>query len=256
MLPAERLERIYTFINDKGFVTINELLDMFDVSKPTVMRDLAKLEKENRIVRSHGGAMSLEAGTKFEPTHSMKEGKAVEKKKKIAEMAVTLIKPGETILLDSGSTTLMLAHQLLTMKNITVITNDVKIAMCLCDNEDLDLVVLGGQRRKGVFSLIGSMAESLLKDLCVDKAFMGADAIDIERGITNANLDEVNLKKLMIANCKESILLVDSTKFNNRAFAKIGDIDIVDHIITDIGLNDQKVLSELKEKNVKVHFAD
>jgi DeoR/GlpR family transcriptional regulator of sugar metabolism len=255
MLPEERQKRLLNFINERGFVTINNLVEMIDVSKPTIMRDLSKLEKQNMIIRTHGGATSVHAGTKYEPTHSMKEGQAVNKKKKIAMVAKSFIKPGETILLDSGSTTLMLAQQILSMRNLTVITNDLKIAICLSENEEIDLVVLGGQKRKGVFSLIGSIPESLLMNLCVDKAFLGVDAIDLERGISNSNLDEVNLKRLMLANSKEKILLVDSSKFNHIAFAKIGDIDLVDHIITDDELEDGKTISGIKDKRVKIHFA-
>jgi DeoR/GlpR family transcriptional regulator of sugar metabolism len=255
MLPAERLERILSYINENAFVTVNELLEKFEVSKPTIMRDLAKLETQQMIYRSHGGASSVQVGTKFEPTHSVKENKEVDKKTKIALMAKQLVNPNETILLDSGSTTLMLAKQLLTMKNLTVITNDLKIAMCLSENEDIDLVVLGGQKRKGVFSLIGSIPENLIVNLCVDKAFLGVDAIDLNKGMTNANLDEMNLKKLMIGISHKTILLVDSTKFNHTAFAKIGDIELVDHIITDDQLTDEKIISELKERKIKLHIA-
>jgi DeoR/GlpR family transcriptional regulator of sugar metabolism len=255
MLPAERLERILSYINDNGFVTVNELLEIFDVSKPTIMRDLAKLERQEMINRSHGGATSVQVGTKFEPTHLMKEKQEVDKKKKIALMAKQFISPNETILLDSGSTTLMLAEQLLSMKNLTVITNDLKIAMCLSENEDIELVVLGGQKRKGVYSLIGSIPENLIVNLCVDKAFLGVDAIDLKKGMTNANLDEMNLKKLMIGISQKTILLVDSTKFNHAAFAKIGDIELIDHIITDDQLTDEEIISELKERKVKLHIA-
>jgi DeoR/GlpR family transcriptional regulator of sugar metabolism len=255
MLPAERLERILSYINENGFVTVNELLERFEVSKPTIMRDLTKLEVQQMIYRSHGGASSIQVGTKFEPTHSVKENQEVDKKKKIALLAKQFINPNETILLDSGSTTLMLAQQLLSMKNLTVITNDLKIAMCLSENEDIDLVVLGGQKRKGVFSLIGSIPENLIVDLCVDKAFLGVDAIDLNKGLTNSNLDEMNLKKLMIGIAKKTILLVDSTKFNHTAFAKIGDIELVDYIITDDQLKDEIIISELKKRKIKLHIA-
>jgi len=254
MLPAERLEKIITYVNEKGFVTVNELLKMFNVSKPTIMRDLAKLENDQRILRTHGGASSIKAGTRFEPTHVMKENQEIEKKRQIAKVAKNFINPYETILLDSGSTTLMLAEQLTTMKNITVITNDLKVAMCLGGNEDIELVVLGGQKRKGVFSLIGSIPENLIVDLCIDKAFIGADAVSIDKGIMNSNLDEMNLKKLMIEQSNTKYLLVDSTKFNHSAFAKVGDIELMNHIITDEGLA-EKTISELEEKHIKVHIA-
>lgn len=255
MLPAERHEKTLSLINEKEFVTVNEIIELLGVSKPTVMRDLAKLEKQKLIFRTHGGATSVKLGTKFEPTHSMKENQSIQEKQKIAKLASQFINPGETILLDSGSTTLALAQQLLTAKDITVITNDLKVAMCLTENESIELIVLGGQKRKGVFSLIGSIPENLIINLSVDKAFLGADAIDFDKGITNSNLDEVNLKKLMINISKRVILLVDSSKFDHIAFAKVGDIDLIDDLITDNNREKENFIDGLKELNISVHIA-
>ncbi len=255
MLQAERLEQITRYVNEKGFVSISELLKLFHVSKPTIMRDLLKLEEKYLIVRTYGGASSVRKGTTFEPRHSVKEGNAIDKKTKIALLAKKLIHPGETIVLDTGSTTLMLAKQLLHVKNITVITNDIKIAMTLSENEDIELVVLGGQKRKGVYSLVGPFTENVLQNLNVDKVFLGADAVDIDKGITNSNIDEINIKRMMIMNAKEKILLADSSKFNTIAFSKIASIDVLDTIVTDNGVNEKDILKALSEKKVKLHIA-
>lgn len=255
MLPAERLERILIRINENAYVTINELMLWFNVSKPTIMRDLTKLENQGLINKTHGGATSLYPKTKFEPTHSMKESHAIDKKHQIAKKAIQFIQPGETILIDSGSTTLLLAQQLVFFNDVTVITNDLKIAMTLSENENIDLVVLGGQKRKGVYSLIGSIPENILVNLYVDKVFIGADAIDFDKGITNSNLDEVNLKKIMLQISNKVILLADSSKFNHTAFARIGDLELVDYIVTDYEITEKSILDKLKEKKVSVHIA-
>lgn len=173
----------------------------------------------------------------------------------IAQLALAFIHPGETILLDSGSTALMLAKQLVKARNITVITNDIKSAMCLSENEAIDLVVLGGQRRRGVYSLVGPFTELLLQNLNVDKVFLGADAVDIQKGITNSNIDELNIKKGMIAIAKEVILLADSSKFNQVAFSHIADLDVLDAIITDRHIDQKGVLKALQEKGIQVHIA-
>lgn len=247
MLPIERLEKIKEYIDEKGTVTISELTEVFKVSKATILRDLKRLDEQNLIIRAHGGATKVSKGTRFEPRHALKEKEAVDKKKHIAKYAKKFIFPGETIMLDSGSTTLMLAFQILQMENITVITNDIKIAMTLTENDNIDLVVLGGQRRKGVYSLIGPFTENIISNLNVDKVFLGADAVDIEKGITNSNIDETNIKKAMIDISKEVILLADSRKFNKTAFTKIADINVLDKIITDDGLEktDRRLLAEL-----------
>ncbi|WP_419879346.1 DeoR/GlpR family DNA-binding transcription regulator [Brevibacillus centrosporus] len=255
ILQAERYEKITQYVNQKGFASIAELTELLDVSKPTVLRDLLKLEEQQLIIRTYGGAASLHKGTNFEPRHSEKERQAAENKEMIAQLALTFIHPGETILLDSGSTALMLAKQLVKSKNITVITNDIKSAMCLCENEAIDLVVLGGQRRRGVYSLVGPFTEMLLQNLNVDKVFLGADAVDIQKGITNSNIDELNIKKGMIAIAKEVILLADSSKFEQVAFSHIANLDVLDAIITDRHIEQKGVLKVLQEKGIHVHIA-
>ena len=224
-------------------------------SNSIFLRDLKKLDEQNLIIRAHGGATKVSKGTRFEPRHVMKEKVAIDKKRRIAKVAKNFIFPGETIMLDSGSTTLMLAHELLQMKNLTVITNDVKIAITVLDNDDIDLVVLGGQRRKGVYSLIGPFAENTLRNLNVDKVFLGADAVDIAKGITNSNIDETNIKKAMIEIAQQVILLADSSKFNKVAFTKITDINALDKIITDDGLS-KKEIKLLEELNVELHVVE
>ncbi|GGE31523.1 galactitol utilization operon repressor [Pullulanibacillus camelliae] len=252
MLPIERLEKILEYVDEKGTVNIQELTEVFNVSKPTVLRDLKELEGQDLIIRVHGGATSKRRkGTNFEPKNAVKEKEAREEKESIAEMALKHIHSGETVILDTGSTTLMLATKMLSVKNVTVITNDIKIAMILSDNDDIDLVVIGGQKRKGVYSLIGPLAENVLKQLNVDKVFLGADAVDFKKGITNSNIEELNIKRAMLSVAQENILLVDSSKFNKTGFAKIADLDILDRILTDDCISEEDV-QMLQERQIMV----
>src|SRR5690606_6426000 len=168
-----------------------------------------RMENEGKLIRTHGGARAIRKTATFEPRHRWKEGQHAEEKKKIAALAKELVEEGDTVLLDSGTTTLMLARELASFKNITVITNDIMIAMTLSANDDIQLVMLGGQRRKGVYSLIGPFAEMLLNQLNVDKAFIGADSVDLNRGITNSNIEEITLKKTILDISQRNILLVD-----------------------------------------------
>jgi DeoR/GlpR family transcriptional regulator of sugar metabolism len=252
MLQAERAEKILQFINEKGFAKTTELIELCQVSKPTIIRDLQLLEQRGAIIRTHGGAKSLKKGTNFEPKQSIKEQFAYESKKQIARMAKQYIFPGETILLDSGTTTLMLAEELKDMENITVITNDIKVAMVLAENDGIELVVLGGQKRKGVYSLIGPITEMMIDQFHVDKVFLSADAIHIDKGITNANIEESSVKKAFINICKERFLLVDSNKFNSISFVKIADIDEVQTIITDEGILRSSDLESWKKLSVEL----
>src|SRR5690606_3920598 len=161
MLKEERTERILQYVTQHGFARIQEIMELCNVSRPTAVRDLIRMENEGKLIRTHGGARAIRKTATFEPRHRWKEGQHAEEKKKIAALAKELVEEGDTVLLDSGTTTLMLARELASFKNITVITNDIMIAMTLSANDDIQLVMLGGQRRKGVYSLIGPFAEML-----------------------------------------------------------------------------------------------
>lgn len=256
MLRDERTERILEYVTQNGFAKIQDIMDICKVSRPTVLRDLIKLEQEGLLIRTHGGAKSIRKSTAFEPRHSWKENQNAQEKKKIAALAKDLVEDGDTILLDSGTTTLMLARELATLKNITVITNDIMIAMTLSGNDDISLVMLGGQRRKGVYSLIGPFAEMILGQLNVDKTFIGADSVDLERGVTNSNIEEINIKKMIIGISKQNILLADSSKFNNVGFVKVADIEQIQTIVTDDGICKMgALLDQLQERNIDVRIA-
>lgn len=255
MLKGERLCKMVEYIDDKNVVTISELCDEFRVSKATINRDLKMLEEKKLITRTHGGAMSLTRGTRFEPIHVIKEKEKTAEKQAIGIYAADFIKQGETILIDSGTTTLLLARQIKDFNNITVITNDLKIAYVLSESDGIDLVVLGGQQKKGVYSLIGPFTENLLKMLNVDKAFLGVDAMNVDRGITNSNIEESNIKKAIIEISKEVIVLGDSSKFGKVAFAKICDIDMVDAIVTDSNISEEELL-KFRNRDVEIHIAN
>ena len=256
MLRDERTERILQYVTQNGFARIQEIMDICNVSRPTVLRDLRQLEQEGLLIRTHGGAKSIRKSTAFEPRQSWKENQRAEEKRKIAALAKELVEDGDTILLDSGTTTLMLARELAAFKNITVITNDIMIAMTLSGNDDIQLVMPAGQRRKGVYSLIGPFAEMILGQLNVDKAFIGADYVDLERGITNSNIEETTIKKTILDISKKTILLVDSSKFNSVGFVKIADLDRVDTVITDEGIRRMKpLLDQMNEMNIDVRIA-
>jgi DeoR family fructose operon transcriptional repressor len=256
MLRDERTERILQYVTRNGFARIQEIMDICKVSRPTVLRDLRQLEQEGLLIRTHGGAKSIRKTTAFEPRQSWKENQRAEDKRKIAALAKELVEDGDTILLDSGTTTLMLARELATFKNITVITNDIMIAMTLSGNDDIQLVMPGGQRRKGVYSLIGPFAEMILGQLNVDKAFIGADYVDLERGITNSNIEETTIKKTILDISKKTILLVDSSKFNSVGFVKIADLERVDTVITDEGIHNMPpLLDQMIERNIDVRIA-
>ena len=160
-------------------------------------------------------------------------------KTRIAKEAAKLIKDGYSIFLDSGTTTLLLAGQLLPFQNLTVVTHNLDIAYHAKLDKSSTLIVTGGMRRDDYGVLIGSITEELVNKLSVDFAFLGADAVNPGSGVYNSNFLEIGTKKSII-NCGENrVLLTDHTKFKQRALTKICDIEEFDIIITDNGIDDE-----------------
>jgi len=213
-----------------------ELSRSFNVSIATIRRDLAQLERRGLLRRTRGGALLPQKGQDpYEVPYELKSSLKLHEKIRIAEAAACLIKPGDTVILDSGSTTFQLAKRIKGM-SITVIALDVILASELARGGNADVVVIGGQVRRGFYSIVGRPAEEMLKTMHVAKTFLSADSVHLETGVTNVTLAEAPIKDLAIKAAREVILVVDSSKFGQIAPFKVCDLESVDHIITDSGL--------------------
>lgn len=256
MLSKRRI-LILNHINEVGNITVKELIMKFNSSKATINRDLAILEKEGKIVRIKGGAISNKFKLTYEPEQMEKEKTQKDSKDKIGIKAIEYIKNGMTIILDSGTTTLALAKKINENKNftdLTIVTNDLKVGMIFTNNKTINLIILGGQLRKNLFSLTGLITMKGFEYINADIFFLGADAVDINKGISNANFDEVEVKLKMMESAKETILLADYTKFNSFKIAKVCSIDDIDKIITDERITREEV-NKLKEKCKEIIIA-
>ncbi|MEX2541712.1 MAG: DeoR/GlpR family DNA-binding transcription regulator [Trueperaceae bacterium] len=239
MLPEQRKRRLLELLTENGGADVAYLARLLDVSPATIRRDLHLLETQGHIKRTHGGAVLPHISTAFEPLHSEKAGRQLEQKRAIARVAARSVSDGEVIVLDSGSTTLALARELKGKRDITVITSDLKIALELCDTPGFGVIILGGSVRPSIYSVIGHAVEESLANLNANSSFIGADAVSLEAGLTNATLEEVPVKRLMRDCGQRAVLLADHTKFGKRSLAKVGDLDDFDEIITDAGLEPQ-----------------
>ncbi len=155
-----------------------------------------------------------------------------EEKGRISDAALELIQEGETIYLDTGTTTFELAARLSAFKHLTILTNDIDIASEIAHHTENDLIVAGGSLKKSSVTLMGMFTEKMLSELYVDKAFLAADAINLETGFMDYNTDEIPLKRTMIKNSKQHIMLCDHSKFQNTAFMSICPISAIDLTIT------------------------
>ncbi|WP_026907841.1 DeoR/GlpR family DNA-binding transcription regulator [Paucisalibacillus globulus] len=247
MQPSERRKWLLKKIQVNGKVEIDQLSEELDVSAMTIRRDLDQLEEEGKVIRVHGGAVGANSLTKETPFLT-KEGRNIEQKRMIAQKALSLIQDGQTILLDSGTTTIELARLLKTKNHLTVITNDIKIAAELVDSK-LKVIVTGGELQNDVGALFGPQAHHFLNQIHVDLFFLGAHAIDLEAGITSPTFEKSLIKQLMIKAAARTWLLADSSKLNQKAFSKVCDLNELKGFITDDGMSEQirLILSERLE---------
>ena len=254
LLVAERRHRILEILRDQGRVMVDDLAGRFATSQVTIRTDLATLEAAGALERTHGGAL-LRRDDDDQPI-TVKQTRHHAEKVRIAQVAAALIRDGETIILDSGTTTAEIAKQLrrLEVQSINVITNALNIAMLLADVPSVRLIMPGGILRPESNSLSGHMAEAALATLQADRLFLGADGLDPERGVMTPHLPEAHLNAQMIAISRQVIVVADSSKLLRRNISLIARVEQLHMLITNAGANPD-VVSELRRRGVEVRLA-
>ncbi|GMA49447.1 DeoR family transcriptional regulator [Alicyclobacillus contaminans] len=252
MLADERRRRILDWLERAQSATVSELAVMFGASESTIRRDLQELDEQGLLKRTHGGAVPLEMAG-FEATIQEKHAQRLAEKVQIAKRALDMIRPGDTVLLDSGSTTLQIARLLPDM-DVTVVTNSLAIAQELSTYQRVQLVVLGGELRTTTGAMVGPFTEMLLAQLHVDRLFLGANGVDFVHGITTPNAVEAATKRAMMRAAREVVLVADHSKLRQRSLVKICDMGDVDTFITDAPLSATD-LERLAHETVCVQFA-
>ncbi|HET7179462.1 MAG TPA: transcriptional repressor AgaR [Chryseosolibacter sp.] len=228
---------ILSQLDKNGQVSVNELSESLGVSSVTIRNDLEQLEKKNMLLRARGGAMKisqLQVGMDY--PLSDKQKKHLLEKKEIGRKAIELIEEGNTIILDSGSTTFEIAKNLGKFEDLTVITNAINVANFLAEQKNINVIVPGGTLRKNSLSLVGILAEKGFKNYFCDKLFLGVDGLDTSYGLSTPNIEEAHLNQIMIEMSKNVIVVADSSKFNRRGFAFIAPVNRMHTLITDKGI--------------------
>lgn len=233
MLAAERRRGIADHVRRHGRAEVAELSGLFGVSRMTVRRDLTVLATSGLLARSWGGALVPEESLSTEMPYALKRRDNDEVKRRIGQHAAALVRDGEVVILDGGSTTFHVATHLRGKRGLTVVTNDLKIGIEVASLPGITLVTTGGILQEGGFSLLGPQAEEFLAGIHANRAFLGADAVDPRRGASTRTLLEVAVKRAMIAAATEAILVADHTKFDRQAFAQFCRIDQLAMVITD-----------------------
>ena len=232
MSSENRRTVILKELEDRGSVGVVDLATRLGVSEMTIRRDLADLEKEGGIRRTHGGAVSTR-GRSYEPPFILRENENQNAKRIIGKVAASLVADGDSIALDIGSTTLEIARNLVGRRNLTVITSSLHIANLLYSQPDIRLILSGGIVRLGEASMIGDLAKYAYQNLYVDRLFLGVGAIDAQSGLTEYNWDDALVKQAMIGSAKEVILVTDASKFDRVAFARVAHLNVIHQVVTD-----------------------
>lgn len=231
---SRRRQEISTLVRERGSVQVTSLAERYGVSMQTIRKDLHFLTKKGIAERSYGGAISADAvNVVAEPPLETKRATNIDEKARIGALAAAMVRPGDSVVLDSGTTTLQIAHHLPDDEDITVLTNDLDILCALARKERIRVVMLGGTLRRRNRAFYGAQTESALSDLHVDKLFLGVDGFDIERGITTHFEPEAMLNRKMAKAARQVIAVTDRSKFGKVCLHRILNVDEIDDLVTD-----------------------
>lgn len=254
IFAEERKVKILEILQMDKKIAVPEMCDYFGVSASTIRNDLKELEDSGLIKRTHGGAI-LASKTSFEPIPLEKNIKMHKEKKAIAMRAAELVEDGDTIAIDTGTTTLEFAKCLVNKKGITVILNDIQIARYLEDHSDCQLILLGGTIRRQFHYTHGTMNKSFLEKINVDKFFMTCNGFNFTKGVTTPDIGLAELKREFVKIASETILLCDSSKIGLVAFAQIVPVSSLHAVVTDEGIEEEDA-EKLRTSNVHLMIAN
>ena len=233
--PEARREQLLRAITEQGFVRVTDAATELGVSGVTVRSDLAALEAAGAVIRVHGGAMPRVHGASESSFESSLEQESAAKRA-IGRRAAGLVNSGQSILLDVGTTALAVAHALVDrrdLEELTVVTNGLTIALALeAAMPRFTVVVTGGTLRPLQHSLVNPFASTLLDSLHLDLAFIGCNGVDPERGVTNVNLPEAEVKRQMVTAADRAIVVADASKLGRTRLGRIGPLDDFDTLVT------------------------
>ena len=250
----ERRALILRLLEQKEEVRVTELSRDTGISEVTIRKDLTILQKRHLLLRTRGGAMRKPVDNRNEDTSiSKKQMFNFREKERIGEEAARMIKEGDYLMIDSGTTTLEVARHLGKFQELHIVTNAMNIATELMKYNRFDVVLLGGNVRPTSLSTVGPLALTVLRNFNRYKLVLGVDSFSIENGISTPNLEEALLNQLMIQQADKVIAVFDSSKFNKRSFVHIADIKAIDCVITDRAIP-TGIMSKLKAAGLEVRI--
>lgn len=255
MLAFERRMALAQLLKQNPVLTVDELVQRFGVSAQTMRRDFQYLAERGLLTRTHGGAVArAPEALGFEGAFKLRVAQRAAQKAAIARAAVSLVTPGSTIMLDASTSVLALAQTLPRDAELHAIVNALPIASELSARPGVITTLIGGTLRATSLSASGPLAETMLRRLFADTAFISARGLSLGRGLTEANPAESALKEIMIANATRVVALVDSSKFDRTALSFFGPVTDLDVVVTDAEA-DPRMLRGLRERGIDVRVA-
>ena len=246
----ERRNKILELLNVNGSVRVTELSRLFDISEVTIRTDLADMEYTGLLTRVHGGAVSS-----YKPYYSMSLNQRLStnqsQKEVIAKKIASMIENNDTIMLNSGTTTLMVFRALPQDFNLSIVTNSISIALEGTANPNFNIILLGGLINSKYQFTFGDDAIRQLKSYHADKLILSVDGIDAEHGFSTYYDKEAEIDRIMLQQSSVNIVAADHSKFDRRAFTKISDLSVADYIVTDTEVPD-KIKSKLSKHSIKI----
>ena len=234
MLVAERHSRILTRVRESSLASTEDLAQLLDVSAETVRRDLLVLEERGALTRVRGGATVISNARGDEAEFNDRAHWAREAKARIGRAAAALVRPGQSVVLDLGTTVEAMARALPRDLNATVATCSLRVATELADHPGLEVLVCGGRVRAGDLAVSNAIAQAFFADFYADIAFLGSGGIDVQAGLTDYHLDEVAVRRTILGNAAQSFALADASKLGKVGRHRVCDLDRLTGLITDV----------------------
>lgn len=253
LFAEERKKEIIKLLKEKEKVIVPDLCAYFNVSPATIRNDLRELEQSGLLKRTHGGAIDI-SKVGYELNAKERQVKNLSQKKAIARKALEYIEDGDIIILDTGTTTLELAKLLHGFKELTIVVNDLEIARYLEEIDGVNIILIGGTVRKNFHCTVGPFASKILAELSVDKVFLATNGFTLEKGCTTPDINQAEIKEIMVNIASQVILLCDSSKIGQSTFTQFASPTEIDMLISDQHL-DSKTLAELSNQDFELVIA-
>ncbi len=250
MLAVERKARMIEYVRKNRVATIAELALEFSVHEATIRRDLSEIEQDGVLKRTHGG-VTIEEWANVEPPFNDRYNEQLEQKVRIGKMAASLVKDGEHIIIDSGTTTLHIAQNLVHRSNLTIVTNDMNVAAELKDSPGIKVILTGGELYPSSYMLNGMFTDRVLESLHVHKAFIGIPVLHPKLGLMHPEAQLVQTKTGMIKAAEQTIVVADSSKIGKISLHTVAPNSVINTLITGSDVS-EKDLKRFKESGVEV----